>query len=165
MSSHKTSAGLLMYRTTERGLEVFLVHPGGPFYKRKDLGSWSLPKGEVEEGEEPFQVALREFEEETGRPMSSCATSPGTIPLGSIRQRSGKTVVAWAFQGNWPDHTPIHSNRFSMEWPHGSGAQREFPEVDRAEFFSLDLARKKILEAQAELLDRLVASLASAPER
>lgn len=150
-----------MYRRSENGLEVFLVHPGGPFYHRKDLGVWSVPKGEYVDGEDPLEHARREFEEETGQSVAACATGVAPMtPLGAIQQKSGKVVTAWAFEGEWPASAMLHSNRFTIEWPPGSGKQAEFPEVDRAEFFSLEIARQRILAAQSELLDRLLARLA-----
>lgn len=152
----KRSAGLLMYRHRDRGLEVFLVHPGGPFFSRKDAGAWSVPKGEIDEGEDPLAVARREFEEETGRGVEACAKPDAElVPLGSVRQRGGKTVHAWAFEGDWPEGVEPSPNTFEIEWPPRSGRRREFPEIDRAEFFTLDAAREKIHPAQAAFLDRL----------
>jgi len=139
-----------MFRRQARSVEVLLVHPGGPFWARKDLGAWSLPKGEYLEGEEPLAAALREFEEETG------VTPHGPfLALGEIRQPSGKVIAAWAFEGDC-DCAKIQSNLFSMEWPRGSGKTREFPEIDRGEWFGLDAAREKILKGQAAFLDRLM---------
>lgn len=150
----KRSAGLLMYRRRGEAIEVFLVHPGGPFYARKDDGVWSVPKGELSEGEEPLAAAIREFEEETGiHPAGPFE------PLGEVRQRGGKIVEAWAFAGNWNERQPIHSNTFMMEWPPRSGRMQEFPEIDRAAFFDLPTARQKINPAQAAFLDRLEAAL------
>lgn len=148
----KTSAGLLMFRRTPE-IEVFLVHPGGPFWAKKDLGSWSLPKGEYAEGEAAMDAALREFGEETG-------LRPGGpyLPLGQIRQASGKVVTAWAFEGEC-DAAAIRSNLFSMEWPRGSGKMCEFPEVDRGEWFGLAAAREKINPAQVPFLDRLAGAI------
>ena len=160
MGSTKNSAGLLMFRR-RGGLEVFLVHPGGPFFARRDQGVWSIPKGEVEAGEDPLRVAAREFEEETGRSAASCARAGRRIALGSIRQRGGKVVEAWAFEGDWPPGTELRSNLFSMEWPPRSGRRQEFPEVDRGEFLPLAAARQKINPAQIALLDRLVEALAA----
>ncbi|HKE79596.1 MAG TPA: NUDIX domain-containing protein [Solirubrobacteraceae bacterium] len=151
MPSAKTSAGILLYRD---GPEVLLVHPGGPFWAKKDAGAWSIPKGELGDGEEPLASALREFEEETGTRLEPDAT----IELGEVVQRGGKRVVAWGVEGNL-DAATAQSNTFVMEWPPRSGSQREFPEVDRAEWFSIDAAREKINPAQAELLDRLLARL------
>ena len=149
----KTSAGLLMYRRTENDVEVLLVHPGGPFWKNKDLASWSIPKGEFVEGEEALAAARREFEEETG-----IAPVGEMIPLGQLRQAGGKLVSAWAFAGDC-DAAAIRSNLFTIEWPRGSGRMTEFPEVDRGEWFSLANAREKILKGQTEFLERLEKAL------
>ena len=147
----KISAGLLMYRRRAGHLEVLLAHPGGPFWTNKDAGAWTIPKGVVEEGEgDHLATAKREFEEELG-------TKPNAkefLPLGDVRQRGGKTVVAWAFEGDL-DPAAIQSNTFKVEWPPRSGRWRDYPEVDRAAFFSIDEARKKINQAQAQFLDRL----------
>ena len=145
-----------MYRGRAQEIEVFLVHPGGPFFAKKDVGAWSVPKGEYGEGEDPIEAAHREFAEETGQPVEACARDPQLLPLGSVRQRGGKTVHAWAFEGDWPEGVTPRSNTFEMEWPPRSGKTQEFPEVDRAEWFSLQEARQKINSAQAEFLDRLV---------
>jgi predicted NUDIX family NTP pyrophosphohydrolase len=145
----KLSAGLLMFRRVHSGLEVFLVHPGGPFWAKKDLGAWTLPKGEYTEGEDTLYAAKREFEEETGiQPQGEF------LSLGQIRQTGGKLVSAWAFEGDC-DASAIRSNLFSMEWPRGSGKMREFPEVDRGEWFPLDAARTKILQSQLPFLEKL----------
>jgi len=154
----KMSAGILLYRVREGRLEVLLVHPGGPFWARKDEGAWSIPKGEYEpEREDARQVALREFAEETGQALqvgkADCAESE-MRPLGARRQAGGKTVHAWALAGDC-DADNIASNLFSMEWPPRSGTMREFPEVDRAGWFTLSEARRKILPAQAGFLDDL----------
>jgi predicted NUDIX family NTP pyrophosphohydrolase len=149
----KRSAGILLYRRNG-ALEVLLVHPGGPFWAKKDLGAWSIPKGEYEEGEEPLATALRELEEETGHRLETT----GLLELGWIRQRGGKLLTAWAAQGDL-DASAITSNTFAMEWPPRSGRRREFPEVDRAGWFDLPAAREKLLAAQTELLDRLVSAL------
>lgn len=160
MASGKTSAGLLMYRLTETGIEVFLVHPGGPFFRNKDHGHWSIPKGEYGDTEDALSVARREFEEETGRRVDECSADPTSmLELGSIRQKAGKVVSAWAFEGDWPEGLEPRSNRFEIEWPPRSGRHAEFPEVDRVSFFTIDEARERILAAQAELIDRLVAHL------
>jgi predicted NUDIX family NTP pyrophosphohydrolase len=144
----KKSAGLLMFRKTQNGLEVFLVHPGGPFWRGKDLGSWSIPKGEVLAGEDPLIAAKREFEEETGiKPEGKF------LDLGVIEQSSSKVVSVWAFEGD--SDTTIISNNFSMEWPPKSGRTMEFPEVDRAEWFSLATARETILSGQSKCLEQL----------
>ena len=131
---------------------MLLVHPGGPYWAKKDLGAWSIPKGLVEEGEEPLQCALRELEEELGSPFSF--PTEELIELGSVRQKAGKVVHCWAAEGDF-DPATLRSNSFSMEWPPRSGVEREFSEVDRAEWFGLDEARRKIIAAQAEFLDRL----------
>jgi predicted NUDIX family NTP pyrophosphohydrolase len=144
----KRSAGLLLYRGPEP--EVLLVHPGGPFWARKDDGAWSIPKGEYEEGEEPEAAARREFAEETGYEPAGSA-----LALGSFRQSAAKTVMVWALEGDF-DPATLQSNTFTMEWPPRSGRQAEFPEVDRAEWFPVELARERINPAQAEFLDRLV---------
>jgi len=149
----RVSAGILLYRTGENGLEVLLAHPGGPLYARKDEGVWTIPKGEVEPGEELLDVARREFDEETG-----FAANGPTLPLGQIRQKGGKIVHAWAVRGD-ADPSRLVSNTFELEWPPRSGKRRAFPEVDRAEWFELDEARRRIKDAQAELLDRLEAAL------
>ncbi len=137
------------------GLEVLLVHPGGPLWAGKDAGAWSIPKGECGDGEEPLSAARREFEEELGCPPP--AGEP--LGLGEIRQRAGKRVLAWALAGEL-DVSAVRSNRFELEWPPRSGRVREFPEVDRAEWFPLAGARERINPAQAALLDRLEAALA-----
>jgi predicted NUDIX family NTP pyrophosphohydrolase len=146
----KRSAGILLHRVRDGAREVLLVHPGGPFWAKKDLGAWSLPKGEYEDGEDPQACALREFGEEIGSP----APEGELVALGEVRQRSGKVVTAWALAGD-ADPATIRSNTFTMEWPPRSGSMREFPEVDRAAWFSLDEARERILPAQAPLLERL----------
>ena len=148
----RTSAGLLMFRTKE-GLEVLLAHPGGPYFVNKDGGAWSIPKGEPEPDEELLVTAQREFEEETGLKP----TGP-FIPLKPIQQKGGKVVHAWAFEGDC-DPATLKSNTFRMEWPPHSGRQQEFPEIDRAEFFDLAMARRKIKAGQESLIDELEASL------
>jgi predicted NUDIX family NTP pyrophosphohydrolase len=146
----KRSAGILMYRRGKNGLEVLLVHPGGPFWAKKDLGAWSIPKGEYSEAEEPLAVAMREFEEETGlRPQGDFQ------PLGELLQPGRKIVTAWATPGDF-DVATLKSNTFEMEWPPKSGRKTAFPEVDRAEWFSLDRARQKILPGQKEFVYRLM---------
>jgi len=154
----KRSAGILLYRGAENGLEVLLVHPGGPFWSRKDLGAWSIPKGEIDEGEETRACALRELREELGSPPP--LEPEDLFELGSVRQKS-KVVEAWAAEAEF-DPTSLSSNTFSMEWPPRSGQEREFPEVDRAEWFDLETARRKILAAQAELIDRLLGQVETA---
>jgi predicted NUDIX family NTP pyrophosphohydrolase len=152
----RRSAGILLYREGTGGLEVLLVHPGGPFWAKKDLGAWSIPKGEYEDGEDPLACALREFEEETGTRLE--ASDP--VELGAITQRGGKQVTAWALAGDL-DVASVRSNTFTMQWPPRSGRQAKFPEIDRAEWFGLDEARERIIPAQAELVDRLAGSVAS----
>jgi predicted NUDIX family NTP pyrophosphohydrolase len=148
------SAGILLYRVGDRGLEVLLVHPGGPFFARKDDGAWGIPKGLYEDDEEPLAAARREFAEELGSP---CPDGPA-LDLGEIRQKNGKRVTAWALEGDL-DADTITSNTFTIEWPPRSGRRQEFPEIDRAGWFTLDAARVKILAAQAPLLDRLAEAL------
>ncbi|HSE86710.1 MAG TPA: NUDIX domain-containing protein [Candidatus Binatia bacterium] len=145
----KESAGLLMYRLRNSTLEVFLVHPGGPYWVKKDLGAWSIPKGEFEGGENRLDAAKREFQEETGfRPEGNF------VALKPIKQPGGKVVHAWALKGDF-DAKTIVSNTFSMEWPPRSGKRQEFPEVDRAEWFTMDVAKEKILKCQVSLLEEL----------
>jgi predicted NUDIX family NTP pyrophosphohydrolase len=148
----RTSAGILLHRRGEAGPEVLLVHPGGPFWARKDEGSWSIPKGEYSEAEDARTCALREFEEETGTRLGG----DGLVELGEVRQKAGKVVTAWACEGDL-DADAITSNTFAMEWPRGSGRMQEFPEIDRAAWFPVDEARRRILPAQAPFLDRLLA--------
>ena len=150
----KTSAGLLMYRLKDKELEVFLAHPGGPYLKNKDLGYWGIPKGEVEEKESYLAAAVREFHEETGLEAQG-----DFLPLGSVVLSSGKTVFAWAFQGDWDESSPLKSNLFPLEWPPHSGKQAWYPEIDKAAFFSVSVARQKMNSAQAEFIDRLETAL------
>lgn len=156
------SAGLLLFRRTRGDWEVFLVHPGGPFWKKKDVGAWSIPKGLVNDGEEPLAAARREFQEETGISdvgwLLATAAADRFIPLDTIQQKSGKIVQAWACEGD-ADAAKIKSNPTRIELPRGSGRWIEIPEVDRAGWFSPDAARKKINPAQAEFIDRLEAAL------
>ncbi len=147
----KKSAGLLIFRQVSGYLEVLLVHPGGPFWAKKDEGAWSIPKGLLEEGEEPQAAAKREFVEETG-----FVPEGEMIPLEPLLQPSGKLVYAWAMRGNF-DPALLKSNTFSMEWPTKSGQKADFPEVDRADWFCLDEARKKISKGQLGFLDQLQA--------
>jgi predicted NUDIX family NTP pyrophosphohydrolase len=154
--SAKRSAGILLYRRNGGEPEFLLIHPGGPFWKRRDAGAWSIPKGQIESDEEPRACAIRELEEELGHPPA--LDSEELIELGSVRQRAGKVVEAWAAEADF-DPATLDSNRFSMEWPPRSGRQEEFPEVDQAEWFDLATARKKILPAQADFLDRLLERL------
>lgn len=149
MSTLQISAGLLMYRFQEGRLQVLLAHPGGPFFRNKDDGAWSVPKGEVEPGEDVFFAAQREFQEETNVvPMGPF------IALTPVRQKGGKIVHAWAFQGDC-DAEAIVSNTLTLEWPPRSGKQREFPEIDRANFWNLSQAKVKINSGQVALLDEL----------
>jgi len=148
----KNSAGLLLYR--RRGeLKVFLVHPGGPFWAKKDVGSWTIPKGEINEGEEPLEAAKREFLEETGFKINGQFQQ-----LNSIKQAGGKLVQAWAIEADC-DPTQLQSNRFVLEWPPKSGKTKDFPEVDRAGWFTLAEARTKILGGQIALIEQLVSLL------
>jgi predicted NUDIX family NTP pyrophosphohydrolase len=146
---HRVSAGLLMYRVREGKLEVLLVHLGGPYWTRKDVGAWFVPKGGIEESESELSAARREFQEETG--MESCEPF---LELGSIYHKSGKRVVAWAFRGDGKP-SELHSNTFMLEWPPKSGEFKEFPEIDRAAFFTVDAAAKKMHPSEFELLLRL----------
>jgi predicted NUDIX family NTP pyrophosphohydrolase len=148
----RVSAGLVMYRRRNGRLEFFLAHPGGPFSRQKDAGYWTIPKGEPDVSEELFDVAKREFKEETG-----IEPHGPYLELGSIQQKGGKWVHAWAFEGDCDG--PIRSNTYQMEWPPKSGKMCEFPEIDRAEFFTLEDARKKIKEPQFPLLERLATAL------
>ena len=148
----KRSAGLLLYRRTPGGdVEVLIGHMGGPFWARKDDGGWSIPKGEYEDGEEPFAVALREFEEELGSPCPATDFEP----LGEVRQASGKRLTVWAAEGDL-DAAAAVSNTFSLEWPPRSGRLQEFPEIDRAAWMTVDEARQKLVTGQVPLLDRLL---------
>ena len=156
----KQSAGLLLYRVRGGGLEVLLVHPGGPLWAKKDLGAWSVPKGELQPGESAPAAAVREFGEELG----FAPPGPPMQPLGTVRQAGGKTIEAWAVAGDC-DPAALRGNHFEMEWPPRSGRRQEFPEVDRAEFFRLEAARAKINPAQAAFLDRLAQWLASGRPR
>jgi predicted NUDIX family NTP pyrophosphohydrolase len=149
----KRSAGLLMYRRNNRRLEVFLVHPGGPFWAKKDLGAWSIAKGEYAEGELPLEAARREFEEETG-----FVATGDFLELGTVQQAGGKVVSAWAFEGDC-DPGKLISNRCEIEWPPRSGRQIEIPEVDRASWFSIAEAKERILKSQAPFLERLCSLL------
>ncbi|HXJ18141.1 MAG TPA: NUDIX domain-containing protein [Candidatus Polarisedimenticolia bacterium] len=149
----KKSAGLLMYRFRDGLLEILLVHLGGPFWAKKDKGAWFLPKGELSPGENELSAAKREFEEETGlKPVGAF------LPLGGVTHKSGKAVTAWAFEGDC-DPSALKSNTFTIEWPPRSGKQREFPEIDRAAFFSVEAARDKMHPAEFEFANRLAAAL------
>jgi predicted NUDIX family NTP pyrophosphohydrolase len=152
---HKTSAGILLYRRDNNVLRVFLIHPGGPFFAKKDAGFWSIPKGEIDQGEDPLAAALREFEEETG-----CTPFGAFIPLSPVTQKGRKTVFAWAAEGGCNAET-IRSNTFTLEWPLKSGRMQEFPEVDRAGWFTIDEAKQKLHPAQVALVDELLDKLRS----
>lgn len=149
----KRSVGIVLYRRGLRGLEFLLVHPGGPFWAGKDLGAWSIPKGEPESGEDPLEAALREFEEEVGVRLEG-----DPVALTPVRQRGGKVVEAWGMEGDL-DPALVESNTFSLEWPPRSGRMREFPEVDRAAWFSLAEAGSRINPAQLPLLEELTEKL------
>lgn len=150
---NRQSAGVLMYRRRNDGIEVLLVHPGGPYWAKKDAGAWSIPKGEFDDAEDAELAARRELAEELGvEPRGDL------LELGTIRQKNGKTVHAWAVEGDF-DCTTIRSNAFRMEWPPKSGRMQEFPEVDRAAWFSPDAAREKMHAGQGELIDRLIERL------
>ncbi len=157
MKKKRLSAGILMYRLNNGELEVFLVHPGGPYFAKKDEDHWSIPKGEPDDDDNELLVtAIREFKEETG------ITPVGDfVSLGSITQKGGKEVHAWAVEGALPEGYVHECNYFEMEWPPNSGKDEEFPEVDKAEFFKLDKAKQKIKAAQIPLLDRLTDHLAN----
>ena len=149
----KRSAGILMFRRRGAEIEVLLVHPGGPFWAKKDAGAWSIPKGECSEGEDALAVAKREFEEETGaRPQGDC------VPLGELTQPGRKIVTTFALAGDF-DPATLRSNTFELEWPPKSGRKASFPEVDRAQWFSPADARRKILAAQGEFITRLLAAM------
>ena len=148
------SAGILLFRRTTGELELLLAHQGGPFWTNKDLGHWTIPKGQVEPGEAWIDVARREFAEETGLELEV----DGDLPLGEITQKSGKTVVAWGVEGDL-DPALAHSNTFSIEWPPRSGRFQDFPEIDRVEWFGVDEARQRLKAAQVPFIDRLEAAL------
>lgn len=154
----RESAGLLLYRRRAGRLEVLLVHPGGPFWQRKDAGAWSIPKGEIETGEPAIQVALREFKEELGHEPPDAEA----VSLGVVRQAGGKLVHAWAVAGDF-DPATVASNTFTLEWPPRSGRSQVFPEVDRAEWFDLAAAREKLIAAQVALVERLEERLGGPP--
>ena len=149
------SAGILLFRTSDRGLEVLLVHPGGPFWRRKDLGAWTIPKGEVEPGEDLLDAARREFHEETGH----LAPEGDPIDLGEVRMRSGKTVHAWAIEGDL-DPSRLHSMIAEIEWPPRSGHRLQVPEIDRVAWVAPGEARRRLNPAQAGFVDRLLQALA-----
>jgi len=153
--SGRTSAGILLWRSRDGYVEVLLAHQGGPFWVKKDLGHWTIPKGEVEPGEELVAVARREFAEETGHEVPE----QPLLDLGQITQKSGKLVVAWAVEGDLDPSTAV-SNTYELEWPPHSGVVRSFPEIDRVEWFDLDQARRRLKAAQVPFLDRLQTALA-----
>ena len=153
----KASAGILLYRIRSGELQVFIVHPGGPFWATKDAGAWSIPKGEIERGSDALETATREFREETGKPVSG-----EFLPLTPLRQASGKVVHAWAVAGDI-DPSTLKSNTFTMEWPLRSGKQREFPEVDRGGWFSIAEAGERLLPGQRGFLAELQQKLGVAP--
>jgi predicted NUDIX family NTP pyrophosphohydrolase len=155
VAARRNSAGILLYRRDDTATEVLLVHPGGPFWARKDAGAWSIPKGELDEGEDPRACALREFAEETGTRLPDGALDE----LGSVKLKGGKVVVAFAVEGDL-DPATIASNTFELEWPPRSGRVQAFPEIDRAAWFGLDAAREKLNPAQAAFVDRLEERLA-----
>jgi len=148
----RISAGLVLYRKRKGQLEFFLAHPGGPFFARKDDGHWTIPKGEVEPGEDMIATAIREVQEETGIVIDKAAKF---IELGSIKQKGGKIVHAWGVEYTGPEPGPCKSNVFHMEWPLGSGQMQAFPEIDHAEFFPLETAKIKVKESQIPLLERV----------
>ncbi len=156
--SGRTSAGILLWRRGDDGVEVLLAHQGGPLWVKKDLGHWTIPKGEAEPGEEFEAVARREFAEETGHALPAGAL----IDLGEIRQKSGKLVLAWAVRGDLDAATAV-SNTFEMEWPPRSGRVQAFPEIDRVEWFDLDEAGRKLKAAQVPFLERLSEAIAARP--
>jgi predicted NUDIX family NTP pyrophosphohydrolase len=153
----KRSAGLVMYRSSKDGSEVFLVHPGGPFWAKKDSGAWSIPKGELAEGEDPLEAARREFREETG-----FAAEGDFVELGRVKQPGGKEVAAWAFEGDC-DPQELVSNSCTIEWPPRSGRRLEFPEVDRGQWFSIAEARNHILKGQLPFVEKLSELLQPGP--
>jgi len=146
----KQSAGILLYRKVNSVVQFFLVHPGGPYFKNKDAGAWSIPKGEFLDDEEPLAAAKREFEEETSQPVNG-----DFVPLGSVKLKSGKTVYAWAVEGDI-DHETIISNTFEIEWPPRSGKKITIPEIDRAGWFNAAVAKQKINPAQAAFIETLL---------
>jgi predicted NUDIX family NTP pyrophosphohydrolase len=151
MRRSRVSAGLLMYRLRAGVLEVFIAHPGGPWFPDRDHDIWTIPKGEIEPGEEPLAAAQREFREEVG-----ILPHGPYVELGSIRQRGGKTVHAWAFEGDWDEAQGIRSNQIRVEWPPGSGRWADWPEIDRAGFFSISAARLRMKISQQTLIERLI---------
>ena len=160
MAPSRVSAGLVLFRRRGGGLEVLLVHPGGPFFRNKDAGAWTIPKGEAAAGEDLLTRARIEFQEELG-----FAADGEWMPLGSVTQKGGKLVHAWAFEGDLPPKFQLTSNEFELEWPPRSGRRARFPEVDQAQFFAEAAAREKINPAQVLFLDRLVEMLPHEPLR
>jgi predicted NUDIX family NTP pyrophosphohydrolase len=156
---HKRSAGILVHRASPHGVEVLLVHPGGPFWVRKDDGAWFVPKGEINADEEPLAAAYREFEEELG--FAAPAGEP--LDLGTVKNKGGKVIHCWALSGDC-DLAAFRSNTFRLEWPPRSGVEREFPEVDRAQYFSVEQAQSKMHPAELPLVERLLAHLARADQ-
>jgi predicted NUDIX family NTP pyrophosphohydrolase len=155
VTTKRRSAGLLLYRRRPADeIEVLLAHPGGPIWAKRDEGVWTIPKGEIEDGEDPWDVALREFEEETGHPPPNVES----IDLGEIQQKGGKYVVAWALEGDL-DPADAHSNTFPFQWPPNSGQWITVPEIDRVEWFDPDEARKRIKDRQIPFIDRLIEAL------
>jgi predicted NUDIX family NTP pyrophosphohydrolase len=159
MHRERISAGLLMYRFRNGHLEVFLAHPGGPLFRKKDYGHWTIPKGEIQPDEQLLTTAQREFQEEVGMEPHG-----EFLPLGWIRQKGGKIVHAWGFAGEWDASSQHVCNTFKMEWPPGSGRFQQFPEIDRVGFFSLREAHEKLKDTQRPFLDRLVAALGAASD-
>ena len=151
----RVSAGIVLYRI-RNGLEIFIELPGGPFFAHKDDGHWSIPKGEVEPDEDLLATAIREFEEEVGLALDPKSEF---IPLGNIQQKGGKIVHGWAVRGDWPAEHPVQSNTFTIEWPPRSGVMKEFPEVDRAQFFPVAEAKRKLKATQIPLIERLEEAL------
>jgi predicted NUDIX family NTP pyrophosphohydrolase len=154
----RVSAGLLMYRFRDGELEVFIAHPGGPWFPGRHYDVWTIPKGELEPGEDAFSAAVREFQEEVG-----IAPQGPYFELGSIRQKGGKTVHAWAFEGDYDDAQPLRSNKVDIEWPPGSGQWDRWPEIDEVGFYSIEAARERLKLTQHPLLERLVSNLAAQP--
>jgi predicted NUDIX family NTP pyrophosphohydrolase len=155
----KTSAGVLPFRWRSDSVEVFIVHPAGPYWAHKDAGAWSIAKGEYDPGEDTWQVALREFEEEVG--IALPLPDAGVIPLADLKQPSGKIITAWAVPTDF-EVDQVSSNSFQMEWPRGSGRLQEFPEVDRAEWFGVEEAKGRLLKGQRPFVDELITLLGSA---